>query len=147
MKIQLLIVTSSFVSLVALADSWTYQLKDEKLNGITLANYKDDQGQEHFKVGHFIGPKAIEKESVTKAEFSYLVQYGERLKKDLTFFPDALNCEKNLLVITNYATKICYRLNEQTRKDFFEWHEYVHNFILGKEEKENLILRRYLKNK
>ena len=32
-----------------------------------------------------------------------------------------------------------------SKKDFFEWHEYVEKFILGKEEKENLILRRHLK--
>ena len=146
MQMRLLILSCLF-SISALADSWTYQLKDEKLNGITLATYKDDQGLEHFKVGHFVGPKAIEKESVTKSEFSYLVEYGERLKKDLTFFPEAINCEKNLLVITNYTTKICYRVNTQARKDFFEWHDYVQNFILGKEEKENLILRRHLKKK
>ncbi|MBI2522707.1 MAG: hypothetical protein HYV97_19960 [Bdellovibrio sp.] len=127
------------------ADSWVYQTKENKLRGIILTKYLDENGLEHFRVGHFLNAKAIEKESITKSEFVYLIEYGERLKKDLGLAPNDIDCKKGLQVTQNNSIRICYHLDDNARKDFFEWHDYIEKFILGKEEKDNLILKRHLK--
>lgn len=141
-----LIALFSFASLAQnKKQNWVYQVKESKIKGITLASYLDEKEQEHYKVGFFEGAKAFEKESITKSEFKYLVEYGERLKKGLVLSPDNSDCFKNLLVTQDHTTRICYKLTEEAMKDFQEWHEQVQKFTIGKEEKENLILKRHLK--
>ncbi|HAZ11678.1 MAG: hypothetical protein A2X86_18310 [Bdellovibrionales bacterium GWA2_49_15] len=143
MKLISLVLTL-FASQAAFADSWIYQVKEKKLKGVTLSSYRDENALEHYRIGHFVDAKAIEKESVTKSEFLYQTGYGARLVKDLSLAPNDAACTRNLLVTQNNATKICYRLDDNARKDFYEWHDYLEKYILSKEEKDNLILKRHL---
>ena len=73
-----------------------------------------------------------------------MLEYGERIKNGLALFPGSLDCSKNLLVTQNHLTKICYKLTEEAKHEFIEWHDHVQKFTMGKDEKENYILKRHL---
>jgi|GEM_PF-5801204 len=124
------------------------QLRENKKSwGINFSIFKDRQDLMHYRIGVFNDKKSFEKDSINKAEYDYFKNYGVKLIEKMRPDQNSSACDAPVQYVINQSKKSCFFLDSETKNEFMEWFNSVEQFVMGKEERDNNLLKRLLKPK
>lgn len=129
-------------------ENYLFQLREnKKLWGINFSIYKDRHNLIHYRIGVFDEKKSFEKDSINKAEYDYFKGFGIKLIERMKPDTNSTACSAPIEYIVNYSNKNCFFPNGETKNEFMDWFQSSEKFVLGKEERDNNLLKRFLKSK